>query len=74
MSYTRMFALAGGICVALVLIASGVTRSVCEGDFEGCGTTGETAAAVSVVSAALAFFFLALAGLALAVRALRRSR
>jgi hypothetical protein len=69
-----MFGLAGGICVALVFIASAVTRTACEGDFEGCGATGETAFAVSVVSAALAFFFLAIAGLALAVRALRRGR
>jgi hypothetical protein len=74
MSYTRVFALAGGVCFALVVLASAVTRTACEGDFEGCGTTGETAFAVSVVSAALAFFFLALAALALAVRTLRRGR
>jgi hypothetical protein len=74
MSYTRLFALAGGICVGLVVLASAVTRTACEGDFEGCGKTGETAFAVSVVSAALAFFFLALAGLALAVRTLKRGR
>jgi hypothetical protein len=74
MSYTRLFALAGGVCFALVVIASAVTKTACEGDFEGCGTTGETAYAVSVVSAALAIFFLAAAGLALAVRTLRRSR
>ena len=74
MSYTRMFGLAGGICAALVFIASAVTRTACEGDFEGCGATGETAFAVSIVSAALAFFFLAIAGLALGVRALRRRR
>jgi hypothetical protein len=74
MSYTRVLALAGVICVALVLVASALTRTACEGDLEGCGTTGETASAVSVVSAALAFFFLALAGLSLAVRKLRRGR
>ncbi len=74
MSFTRIFALAGGACVALVIIASAVTRSTCEGGFEGCGTAGESAIAVSVVSAALAVFFLGLAGLALAIRALRRSR
>jgi hypothetical protein len=74
MRYARLFGLAGGICVGLVVIGSAVTQTACEGDFEGCGTTGETAFAVSVVSAALAFFFLALAGLALAVRTLRRGR
>jgi hypothetical protein len=74
MSLTRVFALAGGVCVALVVIGSAVMRSACEGDLEGCGTAGESAYAVSVVSAALAIFFLAAAGLALAVRTLRRSR
>lgn len=73
-SFTRVFALAGGICIALVLVASTATRSACKGDVEGCGTAGETAYGVSVVSAALAVFFLAAAGLALAARSLRRSR
>jgi hypothetical protein len=71
MSVTRIFGLAGGVCVALVLVGSAVMRSACEGDFEGCGAAGETGYALSVVSAALAIFFLAAAGLALAVRMLR---
>jgi hypothetical protein len=71
--YARLFGLAGGICFALMLVASTVMRTACEGDFEGCSTTGETAYAVSIVSAALALLFLALAGLTLLARVVKRA-
>jgi hypothetical protein len=74
MSFTRLFGLAGGICFGLMVVASAVMRTACEGDFEGCGTAGETAYAVSIVSAALALLFLALAGIGLLSRVVRRAR
>jgi hypothetical protein len=73
MRLARLFGLAGGICFALMLLSSGVMRTACEGDIEGCGTAGETAYAVTIVSAALALLFLALAGLALLSRVVRRA-
>ena len=69
-----MFGLAGGICFGLMLVSSGVLRTACEGDFEACGTTGDTAYAVTIVAAALALIFLAVAGLVLLARVVRRSR
>jgi hypothetical protein len=74
MSGARLFAIAAAGCFALVILASAVVRTACEGDFEGCGTTGEAAWIVSTGAAAGVVFFLLLAGLALAVRIVRRSR
>jgi hypothetical protein len=74
MSAARLFALAGVACFGVVLLASAVLRTACEGDFEGCGTTGEATWIVATGAAAGALFFLVLAGLTVAVRAVRRSR
>ena len=74
MSYARMFGLAGGICFALMLISSAVISTACEGGLDGCGATGDTAYAITIVSAALALLFLAVAGLVLLSRRVRRSR
>ena len=74
MSTVRLFAIAAIGCFAVVMVASGVIRTACEGDLEGCGTTGEAAWIVSTGAAAATVFFLALAGLAFGLRALRRSR
>jgi hypothetical protein len=74
MSSARLFAFAGAACFGIVILASAVLRTACEGDFEGCGTTGEAAWVVSTTAGAAALFFLVLAALAVAVRVVRRSR
>jgi hypothetical protein len=74
MSSARLFAIAAAGCFATVVVASAVVRTACEGDFAGCGTTGDAAWVVSTGAAAGVVFFLLLAGLALAVRVVRRSR